>query len=90
VGRNRTEDKVCPTAGVEFHHKRGSRVKAGEKIMSVWAADKAGLSAALGSLAQAVEYSDAPPEERRLILKEICYHKDNVYPKDSGYPKDSF
>ena len=71
VGRNRTEDQVCPTAGVEFHHKRGSRVKAGEKIMSVWAETKAGLDAALSDLAEAVEYSPAPPPEKKLVLKEI-------------------
>ena len=72
VGRNRTEDSVCPSAGVEFHHKRGGRVKAGEKIMGVWAADEAGLRAALPALAGAVEYSATQPGKRRLILKEIA------------------
>ena len=71
VGRNRTEDAVCPTAGVQFHHKSGSRVKSGDKIMTVWAADKNGLDGALLPLAQAVEYSQNPPAPRRLILKEI-------------------
>jgi pyrimidine-nucleoside phosphorylase len=71
VGRNRTEDKVCPTAGIQFHHKRGSRVKAGDRIMTVWAADEAGLTAALPALAEAVEYSETPPPPRKLILKEI-------------------
>jgi pyrimidine-nucleoside phosphorylase len=71
VGRNSTEDQVCPTAGVEFHHKSGSRVKAGEKIMSVWAANEAGLKAALPALKDAVRYSGTAPEIRRLILKEI-------------------
>ena len=73
VGRNRTEDSVCPTAGVEFAHKSGGRVKAGEKIMTVWAADEAGLKAALPQLAQAVEFSDVPPAPRKLILKEIAH-----------------
>jgi pyrimidine-nucleoside phosphorylase len=71
VGRNRTEDSVCPTAGVEFFHRRGSRVRAGEKIMTLWAADEAGLKGALPALAQAVEYSDTAPAKRNLILKEI-------------------
>ena len=71
VGRNRTEDSVCPTAGVEFHHKRGSRVKKGDRIMSVWAANEAGLKAALPALKEAVEYSEAAPAPRKLILKEI-------------------
>jgi len=78
VGRNRTEDAVCPTAGVEFHHKRGSRVKAGDKIMTVWAADEAGLNEALPALADAVEYSAAAPGKERLILKEIAFHKETA------------
>jgi pyrimidine-nucleoside phosphorylase len=71
VGRNRSEDEVCPTAGVEFHAKRGSRVKAGEKIMSVWARDEKGLKAAIPGLSDAVSYSGSPPEVKKLILKEI-------------------
>ena len=76
VGRNRTEDSVCPTAGVEFHHKRGSRVKAGDKLMTVWASDEAGLKGALPALEDALEYSDHAPAERRLILKEIVFPKE--------------
>ena len=71
VGRSRTEDSVCPTAGVQFHHKRGCPVKAGDSIMTVWAADEAGLASALPKLAGAVEYSLEPPAPRKLILKEI-------------------
>jgi len=71
VGRSRTEDSVCPTAGVQFHHKRGSPVKTGDKIMTVWAADKAGLASALPRLSGAVEYANAPPAPRKLILKEV-------------------
>jgi pyrimidine-nucleoside phosphorylase len=78
VGRNRTEDKVCPTAGVEFLRRRGSCVKAGDRIMTVWAADEAGLKAALPALARAVEYSDAPPGPRRLILGEIALPKERA------------
>jgi len=71
VGRNRTEDSVCPSAGIEFHCKRGSKVKNGDRIMSVYAADKEGLDKTLLALALAVEYSDTPPSPRKLILKEI-------------------
>jgi pyrimidine-nucleoside phosphorylase len=76
VGRNRTEDSVCPTAGVEFHCKRGSKVKAGDKIMSVWAENEEGLKAALGGLAEALEYSDTQPAPRQLILKEISVSRE--------------
>jgi pyrimidine-nucleoside phosphorylase len=71
VGRDRTEDTVSPTAGVEFHRKAGERVRKGEPVMSVWAKDEAALAAALPALAEAVEYSPNPPPPRKLILKEI-------------------
>jgi pyrimidine-nucleoside phosphorylase len=71
VGRNRTEDKVSPTAGVQFFAKRGAMVSSGDLLMMVWAADEAGLNAALPQLEEAVEYSDTIPAKRNLILKEV-------------------
>ena len=71
VGRNRTEDPVSPVAGIEFHRKRGDKVRRGDTMMSVWARDKASLDAAMPRLAAAVEYSEAVPAKRKLILKEI-------------------
>jgi pyrimidine-nucleoside phosphorylase len=71
VGRNRTEDKVCPTAGAAFHAKSGARVAAGDPVMTVWAANAEGLEAALPSLAEAVEYSSSAPAPRKLVLKEV-------------------
>ncbi|MDR2632363.1 MAG: thymidine phosphorylase [Treponema sp.] len=71
VGRNRTEDRVSPTAGVQFHKKRGDRILLGERIMSVWAQDEASLAAALPQLEGALEYAQTPPAPRNLVLKEI-------------------
>jgi pyrimidine-nucleoside phosphorylase len=71
VGRNRTEDAVSPTAGVEFHKKSGAPCKKGDLIMSVWAKDEAGLAAALPQLERAVSYGAAPPASRPLVLKSI-------------------
>ncbi|MDR2740017.1 MAG: thymidine phosphorylase [Treponema sp.] len=71
VGRNRTEDAVSPTAGVQFHRKGGDSISAGDLIMRVWARDEAGLAAALPQLQDAVEYTETAPPARRLILKEI-------------------
>jgi pyrimidine-nucleoside phosphorylase len=71
VGRNRAEDQVSPTAGIEFHHKRGAALKKGDPVMTAWAKDKASLDAALSQLAEAVEYSEKAPAGRTLILKEI-------------------
>jgi pyrimidine-nucleoside phosphorylase len=71
VGRNRTEDKVSPTAGIQFFAKRGVKVASGDLLMKVWAANEAGLKAALPQLEEAVEYSDTQPAKRNLILKEV-------------------
>ena len=71
VGRNRAEDPVSPTAGIEFHRKRGSAVRQGDAVMTVWGKDQASLDAALPQLAEAVEYAPLKPSERKLILKEI-------------------
>jgi pyrimidine-nucleoside phosphorylase len=72
VGRNRTEDAVSPTAGIQFHRKRGEAVEAGDLIMTLWAGSEAGLQAALPQLEDAVEYGRNPPPERKLVLKEIA------------------
>jgi pyrimidine-nucleoside phosphorylase len=71
VGRNRTEEAVSPTAGIEFHRKGGAVVKKGDPVMTVWGKDPASLEAALPQLAEAVEYSTVPPAPRGRILKEI-------------------
>ncbi|MDR3341921.1 MAG: thymidine phosphorylase [Treponema sp.] len=71
VGRNRTEDAVSPTAGVQLLRKGGDRVALGDPIMTVWARDEAGLVAALPQLRDAVEYAEKQPVPRKLILKVI-------------------
>ncbi|MDR2314151.1 MAG: thymidine phosphorylase [Spirochaetaceae bacterium] len=71
VGRNRTEDQVSPTAGIQFHKKRGDPVKAGAPVMTVWSAAEEGLAAALPQLEEAVAYGPAPPAPRTLIRGEV-------------------
>jgi pyrimidine-nucleoside phosphorylase len=73
VGRNRSDETVSPTAGIEFHRKAGAAgaIKAGDLIMTVWGKDQPSLQAALPRLEEAVEYSETPPPPVKLILKEI-------------------
>jgi pyrimidine-nucleoside phosphorylase len=71
VGRARTEDAVSPTAGIQFHKKSGGKVRDGDPLMTVWAASEEGLAAALPQLEEAVEYGNAPPPAKTLVLKEI-------------------
>jgi pyrimidine-nucleoside phosphorylase len=71
VGRNRTEDAVSPTAGIQFHRKSGCPVAAGDPVMTVWARDEEGLRAGLPQLEGALDYGDTPPVPGKLVLKEI-------------------
>ncbi|GHV82012.1 thymidine phosphorylase [Spirochaetia bacterium] len=71
VGRNRTEDAVSPTAGVQFHLKGGAAVTPGDLIMTVWAGNEAGLSAALPQLEEAVEYGPPISGTRKRVLRQI-------------------
>ncbi|MDR1507522.1 MAG: thymidine phosphorylase [Treponema sp.] len=77
VGRGRIEDTVSPTAGVQFHKKRGDKVRSGGAVMTVWAASEEALAAALPSLEQAVEYGTQAPPEKKHILKEISCGREN-------------
>jgi pyrimidine-nucleoside phosphorylase len=71
VGRDRAEDTVSPTAGIQIHKKAGDRVQRGDPVMTVWAKDEKSLEAAVPGLVEAVEYTKNPPDQRKLILKEI-------------------
>jgi pyrimidine-nucleoside phosphorylase len=71
VGRNKSDDPVSPTAGIEFLRKSGDAVKKGDVIMNVWGKDQASLDEALPRIADAVSYSPSAPPPRSLILKEL-------------------
>ncbi|MDR1306236.1 MAG: thymidine phosphorylase [Treponema sp.] len=88
VGRNRTEDPVSPTAGIQFHRKRGAAVKAGDPVMTVWSATEEGLAAALPRLEAAVEYGAEPPPPRKLVLKEITAEPAAAGPEGSASPAE--
>lgn len=71
VGRNRTDEAVCPDAGIVLHRRRGDRVEKGDLLMDLYGRDDAGLEQAAALLEQAVQYGDRAPEAEPLILGEI-------------------
>lgn len=72
VGRNRTEDSVCPEAGMILSKVAGDPVREGDPLMEVFAKDEASLEPALALLRKAVAISDVKPQARGpLIIKEI-------------------
>ena len=71
VGRNRTDEAVCPEAGMIIRKRKGDAVKKGDLIMDIYGKDAASLSPAIGLLDEAVRYSAEKPGAGALILKEI-------------------
>jgi pyrimidine-nucleoside phosphorylase len=71
VGRNRTDEAVCPEAGILLRHRRGDRVEKGTVIMDLYGRDEAGLGSAAALLEKAVRYGNRAPEAEPLILGEV-------------------
>lgn len=71
VGRNKTEDEVCPDAGMILHKVQGEKVAAGDLIMEVFGKDQESLEPALALIHQAITYSASPITSQPLIYKEI-------------------
>jgi pyrimidine-nucleoside phosphorylase len=67
VGRNRTEDPVCPDAGVILRAVEGDFVKKGDVIMEIYGKDEACLAPATTALAQAVSCRQDPVKKTPLI-----------------------
>lgn len=71
VGRNKTDEQVCPDAGIILKYKKGDRVNAGDVIMEVYGKDEACLDPAVHLLQKAISISSSVPDKTPLILKEI-------------------
>lgn len=72
VGRNRTEDAVCPDAGIVLHLHTGEQVRQNDNIMDIYAKDAAALEQARPLLDKAVRYCDEKPQQKPLVYQEIC------------------
>lgn len=72
VGRNKSDEKVCPDAGFIVHKKTGDFVKKGELILDVYGKDQACLEPAVKIIKEeAISWSDTKPALSTLIRKEI-------------------
>ncbi|AEJ20100.1 thymidine phosphorylase [Gracilinema caldarium] len=72
VGRNRTEDVVSPTAGIQFHKRYGDLVQSGDIVMTVWGKSDQSLKDAKPLIEGALQIQDSKPALRTLIRKEIA------------------
>ena len=71
VGRNRTDEAVCPEAGMIMRLRRGDAVRKGDAILELYGKDEASLAPALALAREAVGYAKSAPADGKLILKEI-------------------
>lgn len=70
-GRLTKEDPIDYTAGFIFRHRLGDRLKAGEVIATIQAADPRKAQDALQQLRQAIQIGQAPPDPVPVILDTI-------------------
>jgi pyrimidine-nucleoside phosphorylase len=70
-GRNKQDDAIDPTVGLELHKKTGDAVKTGEIIATVHYNDSAKLSSALPILKEAWRIGPKPPGQTRQLISKI-------------------
>jgi thymidine phosphorylase len=66
AGRARKEEPVSPTAGIVVHAKPGDRVRAGARLLTLYADDPARFARARAALAGAVLLAPSPPDATGL------------------------
>jgi pyrimidine-nucleoside phosphorylase len=70
-GRNKQDDVIDPTVGLQLHKKLGEAVKAGQRIATVHYNDPARLPEALRLLQEAYHIGPEPLGEPRVMIKKI-------------------
>ena len=71
AGRATKEDAIDFGAGILLHHKIGDKVKAGEKIATVYSSDVRKLADGASEFARALKISTEIPQKTPLLLDEI-------------------
>ncbi len=69
AGRQKSDDRIDPKAGIMVHKKAPQKVHSGETLMTIYTDDEAVLEEARKRLEKAVTYSDQPPEAEPLIFE---------------------
>ena len=70
-GRNKQDDVIDHTVGLELHKKTGDAVKNGESIATVHYNDSAKLSSALPLLKDACRIGPKPPNQTRQLVRKV-------------------
>jgi pyrimidine-nucleoside phosphorylase len=76
-GRNKHDDVIDHSAGLELQKKAGDAVKTGEPIATVHYNDPARLPEALRRLAEAYVIGPKPPVGQRVLVKKVIFPCNN-------------
>ncbi len=71
AGRKKIRDKIDPNAGLVFRKKIGDPIKRGERVATIYADRREGVSSAKSRIEGAIRYSASRPQARPLILSKI-------------------
>lgn len=71
VGRNRTDDEVCPDAGFILHRREGDLVRRGDVVMELFGRDADCLLPAARTAESALTYAGTEKTREPLVHKEI-------------------
>lgn len=71
AGRERKEDDVQFGAGIELHHQIGEQVSAGDALMTLYTDTPEKFERAISLAESAVEFGDAAPAAREIILGRV-------------------
>ncbi len=69
AGREKAGEPVDPHAGIEFHARRGARVRKGQPLATLYATHAALLDESEAILRQAITFSSAPPQPVPLVSR---------------------
>ncbi|HKW55720.1 MAG TPA: thymidine phosphorylase [Candidatus Acidoferrum sp.] len=70
-GREKKEDRIDHAVGLEFHRRIGDRVEKGATLATIHYNAAAKLSDAKSRIAASYHISDAPPREKRPLIRRI-------------------
>lgn len=70
-GRHREDDQIDPLAGVVFHCERGSEVRPGDPLVSVYAQDQQRRERLAHAMKQTLQLETAPVERKPSMIIEV-------------------
>jgi pyrimidine-nucleoside phosphorylase len=71
AGREKAGEPVDPHAGIEFHAKRGARVKRGQPFATLYATNPDLLAEPVELIKKAIAFSESAPEEKTPLVSQV-------------------